>query len=145
MEDIGQCMNNILLPSILTHNMILLYVFQPFKSVMIDKTFMSSMHKRNIKLISFGKKNYYSHNIKSNNIIFNMIKVLRVTFKYQSVCIFLNTYTKISFGKTFLYIKSLKFQLMIMISSILNYIVIIMVYNSINAHRYQFFYTLSYW
>ena len=68
---------------------------------MIDKTFMSSMHKRNIKLISFGKKNYYSHNIKSKNIIFNMNKILIVTFKYQSVCIFLNTFTKISFGKTF--------------------------------------------
>merc|ERR1719167_1167264 len=112
---------------------------------MIDITCMSSMHESDIKLrlILFGKKNYYSYNIKSNNIIFNMIKVLRITFKYQAVYIFLNTFTKISFGKILLYIKSLKFQLMIMISSILNYIV--MVYNSINAHRYQFFYTLSYW
>ena len=112
---------------------------------MINKTFMSSMHESDIKLILFGKKNYYSNNIKSNNIIFNKIKVVQITFKYQSVCIFLNTFTKISSGKTFLYIKSLKFQLMIMISSILNYIVILMVYNSINAHRFQFFYTLSYW
>merc|ERR1719167_896623 len=93
---------------------------------MIDITCMSSMHESDIKLslILFGNKNYYSYNIKSNNIIFNMIKILRITFKYQSVYIFLNTFTKISFGKTFLYIKSLKFQLMIMISSILNYIVI---------------------
>ena len=70
---------------------------------MIDNTCMSSMHESDIKLILFGKKNYYSYNIKSNNIIFNMIKVLRITFKYQSVYIFLNTFTKISFGKILLY------------------------------------------
>ena len=62
---------------------------------------MSSIHESDIKLILFGKKNYYSNNIKLNNIIFNMIRVLRITFKYQSVCIFLNTFTKISLSKSF--------------------------------------------